>query len=325
MALPIYFQAIPFDKSLVTMALEAGVDAIIVEPERVSEVQALGRIPTLTPDDFTIFSISTKEEEEEAAQALRNGARVLVRQGWEIIPVENLLAVEKGELGVEVESASRAELASGILEKGVDFLVLLPEASREMGRIVGDLRLSEGYMELETAQVTEIRPVGPGHRVCLDTCSLLGTGQGVLVGNSSAFAFLVHAETEENPYVSSRPFRVNAGAVHSYIVRPGDRTSYLEELKGGDEALILDFQGNTSLTTVGRVKIEVRPLLLISARTDSGQGQVFVQNAETIRLVRPDGRPVSVVSLKEGDSVLCRTEKGGRHFGMKIKENIEER
>ncbi|NPC11864.1 3-dehydroquinate synthase II, partial [Shigella sonnei] len=50
-----------------------------------------------------------------------------------------------------------------------------------------------------------------------------------------------------------------------------------------------------------------------------------VQNAETIRLLTPEGRPVSVVSLKEGDEVLCRTEQGGRHFGMRITENIEER
>jgi 3-dehydroquinate synthase II len=38
----------------------------------------------------------------------------------------------------------------------------------------------------------------------------------MLVGNSSAFTFLVNAETESNPYVAPRPFRINAGAVHAY-------------------------------------------------------------------------------------------------------------
>jgi 3-dehydroquinate synthase class II len=53
-------------------------------------------------------------------------------------------------------------------------------------------------------------------------------------------------------------------------------------------------------------------------------GSVFLQNAETIRLVRPDGRPVSVVDLKVGDTVLCRTDAAGRHFGLRINEEIQE-
>jgi 3-dehydroquinate synthase II len=325
MPLPILVKAIPFDKSLVTAALEAGVDGVLVEPDKVQEVQGLGRIRTLTPQEMTLCSVGDKDQEETAAQALRQGDTVLLQQGWEIIPVENLLAEETGELGLEAASAYEARLAAGILEKGADFLVLLPEAAGELTHIVRDLRLSEGSMGLETARVKEIRPVGLGHRVCVDTCSLLRTGQGLLAGNSSAFTFLVNAETEDNPYVASRPFRINAGAVHSYLVLPGDRTRYLEELRAGDEALVVDAQGGTTLATVGRVKIEVRPLLLIAAQTDSGTGQIFLQNAETIRLVTPEGNPVSVVSLKEGDHILCRTEQGGRHFGMRITENIEER
>jgi 3-dehydroquinate synthase II len=135
----------------------------------------------------------------------------------------------------------------------------------------------------------------------------------------------VHAETESNPYVAARPFRVNAGAVHAYCVRPGDRTSYLEELAAGSEVLIVDATGKTSLATVGRVKVEVRPMLLICARTKDGrEGAVFLQNAETIRLTRPGGVPVSVVALQEGDEVLVRTDEAGRHFGMRICEEIKE-
>jgi 3-dehydroquinate synthase II len=157
---------------------------------------------------------------------------------------------------------------------------------------------------------------------------MLRRGQGMLVGNSSAFTFLVHAETESNPYVAARPFRVNAGAVHAYAQMPGDKTAYLEELAAGRDVLIVDAQGNTSLATVGRVKVEVRPMLLIKARVDGPEGpvegQVFLQNAETIRVVRADGSPVSVVTLKEGDEILCRTDAAGRHFGMRIKEDIKE-
>ena len=52
---------------------------------------------------------------------------------------------------------------------------------------------------------------------------------------------------------------------------------------------------------------------------------MFLQNAETIRLTAPDGTPVSVVTLKPGDKVLCRTDEAGRHFGMRIKEDIQEK
>ena len=41
-------------------------------------------------------------------------------------------------------------------------------------------------------------------------------------------------------------------------------------------------------------------------------------------MVRADGRPVSVVDLQVGDKVLCRTDQAGRHFGMRITEDIKE-
>ena len=110
------------------------------------------------------------------------------------------------------------------------------------------------------------------------------------------------------------------------MTRPGDRTSYAGELAPGDETLIVGADGQTSLVTVGRIKTEVRPMLYIRAEADAegGSGGVFLQNAETIRLVRADGTPVSVVDLRPGDRILCRLDEAGRHFGMRIRENIQE-
>lgn len=50
-------------------------------------------------------------------------------------------------------------------------------------------------------------------RVCVDLCSLLAPGEGMLVGNFARAAFLVHSECTESRYINSRPFRVNAGPV----------------------------------------------------------------------------------------------------------------
>jgi len=122
----------------------------------------------------------------------------------------------------------------------------------------------------------------------------------MLVGNSSAMTFLVNAETESNPYVAARPFRINAGAVHAYCQMPGDTTRYLEELTSGSEVLIAAHTGETKTAVVGRVKTEIRPMLLITAEVDGREGKVFLQNAETIRLVTPEGKPVSVVTAARG-------------------------
>ena len=319
----VLFSGVPFDKGEITLALESGVDAVIVERERVAEVQALSKIPVLAAEDQPYVLLSSKADEEEAVRLLAQGKDVILKEGWEIIPVENILA-QSERLAVEAASLDRARLAAGILERGVETVVVLPQAASDLKTIVRELKLSQGIMELETATITAVTSAGLGHRVCVDTMSLLKTGQGMLVGNSSAFTFLINAETESNPYVAPRPFRINAGAVHAYAAMPGDKTTYLDELKTGTEVLIVSADGSTTLATVGRCKVEIRPMLLIEAECNGKKGTLFLQNAETIRMVRADGRPVSVVDLKIGDKVLCRTDQAGRHFGMRITEEIKE-
>jgi len=164
-----------------------------------------------------------------------------------------------------------------------------------------------------------------GERVCVDTCSIMINGEGMLVGNTSSGFFLVHAETLVNPYVAPRPFRVNAGGVHAYLQVPGGKTAYLADLKAGDRVTLTHGNGACREATVGRIKIERRPLFLIEAECEGQHVSVILQNAETIRLVRPDYSAVSVTSLKPGDAILGRIESGGRHFGMAIDETIIEK
>jgi 3-dehydroquinate synthase II len=324
----IVFKAVPFQKKLVTLALESGVDAILTEGSKVEAVRALGRVEVLAEAEMPSLELPDKAAEEAATARLLKGEKIALAKGWEIIPVENILA-QAADVALECESLDRARLAAGILERGAQTIVVLPEAAAELKAIVAELKLSQGRLELSRAVVTAIEPAGLGHRVCVDTISMLRRGQGMLIGNSSAFTFLVHAETESNPYVAARPFRVNAGAVHAYAQLPGDKTCYLEELAAGREVLIVSADGSTSLATVGRVKVEVRPMLKISAEVAApdgckASGQVFLQNAETIRVTGVDGRPISVVALKPGDEILCRTDVAGRHFGMRICEDIKE-
>ena len=332
----IFFKALPFSKEEVTLALESGVDGLIVPDSRVESTKSLARCAVVGESSVAFIALEAKKDEEYAAELVLAGDRnqsgapemVVLARGWEVIPVENLLASAPA-VAVEAGNLAEAGLAGGILERGVDTLVLTAEALPDVKDIVAAFKFESGELPMTAARITRIVQAGMGHRVCVDTTSLLRTGQGMLVGNSAAFTFLVNAETEHNEYVAARPFRINAGGVHAYALMPHDRTSYLEELAAGSEVLIVDHTGRTSVATVGRVKIERRPMLLLEAEiknpgNEAVTGTVFLQNAETIRLVTPEGRAVSVVELKVGDSVLCRTDTAGRHFGMRIIEEIKE-
>jgi len=180
-------------------------------------------------------------------------------------------------------------------------------------------------LDLKEFVIEDVKKVSIGDRVCIDTITNMSIGEGMLIGNYSNAFFLVHSESIENPYVSPRPFRVNAGAVHAYVLLPDGKTKYLDELRTGDEVLIVDSKGNTKITSIGRIKLEKRPMLNITAMVEGKEVSVVLQNAETIRLTGIDGKPISVVNLKKGDKVLGYTEEGGRHFGYKIKETINEK
>jgi len=164
-----------------------------------------------------------------------------------------------------------------------------------------------------------------GDRVCLDTCTEMKPGQGMLIGNTSSGFLLVHAETIETPYVETRPFRVNAGAVHAYVLAPEGRTRYLSELAIGDPVLVVGYDGSVETAYLGRCKVEKRPMMLVEADVEGRMVSLVLQNAETIRLTRPDGSALSVAALKPGDVVLAHLAEGGRHFGMKVQETLTER
>ncbi|MCK4261845.1 3-dehydroquinate synthase II, partial [bacterium] len=103
------------------------------------------------------------------------------------------------------------------------------------------------------------------------------------------------------------------------------KTKYLSELKSGDETLIVNHQGRTQVAVVGRAKVERRPLLLVEGKVKKKKISLILQNAETIRLVNPEGKPISVVALKKGSLVLAYLEEPGRHFGIKIEETVVEK
>ncbi len=253
---------------------------------------------------------------------------ILVGTDWTVIQLENIIAdLQKVDVEIIAAVADKdgAKLALETLEHGTDGVVfeandfaLIKEIAQEVDNA------SRTKYELKTATLTNVKPLGSGDRVCVDTTDMMKPGEGMLIGSYSKSMFLVHSESLESEYVASRPFRVNAGPVQAYVMVPGNKTRYLSELVAGDEVLIVNTEGETRTAYVGRSKIERRPLILIEAEYKGNTIRTLLQNAETIRIVDAENNPLSVADAKPGDKVKVYIEKSARHFGIAIDETIIE-
>jgi len=321
-----------WNKDLVTTAIESGVDAVLVNRADIGKVKALGLISVIADaDDSDLklgrdvleITINSKKDEERVA-ALSKETAIVEGADWTIIPLENIIA-QGAKVVFPVTSREEAGVALTVLETGVWGILIRTNHPAVVKEIIALARGIGSQVTLQEFIIKDVQKVSMGDRVCIDTITDMKQGEGMLIGNYSNAFFLVHSESVENPYVEPRPFRVNAGAVHAYILMPGGKTKYLDELKTGDEVLIVNQQGASFVSTIGRLKIEKRPMLNIVAEAGGKDVSLILQNAETIRLTKPTGEPVSVVKLVKGDRVLGYTEEGGRHFGFKIKETINEK
>ncbi|PSP56596.1 3-dehydroquinate synthase II [Halobacteriales archaeon QS_1_67_19] len=290
--------------------------------------RAEGAYVRIFDEDYEAFA-------EQAAVAA--DYTVVVGEDWTIIPLENLIARigEETELIAGVTSAEEARTAFETLELGSDGVLLDADDPDEIRRTVEVRDEAERErLDLDWATVTAVERAGSADRVCVDTGSLMDHDEGMLVGSMSRGLFFVHAETAESPYVASRPFRVNAGAVHAYVRTAGGETKYLSELKSGDEVQVVDLDGNSREATVGRVKIEKRPMFRIEAEFESGEDgesgadrdrvETLLQNAETIKVATREGRK-AVTDLEAGDQLLVYREETARHFGEAVEESIIEK
>jgi len=280
-------------------------------------------------------SIVTITSPEDVSLAAKQTGLVLVdvsENDWSIIPAENLVAAsaERGGDVQFVACVKRSEEALEqleALETGVKGIVLKTEDTREvrlLAKVVEKMK-SRGRAkeQLEVAKVVSVKNCGTGDRACVDCSTNFKPGEGMLVGNFANGLFLVHSECISGEgYVNSRPFRVNAGAVHSYVQMPSGRTGYLSELKAGEVVLRVNAEGKSEEATVGRVKIERRSMVLVEAEKDGETYSCLLQNAETVRLICNDrGEAKSVADLRKGDEVLIKISKQARHTGIAIDED----
>lgn len=317
-----------------------GIKTVYVDPKSVPPKSKISTIYTSSAAKFVVlekdmqkikgkkigkrFKVLSNTDIEKIFSEAKKGLDFVIIEvaDWKIIPLENIIAkLHKIHTQIFALARTPEEVRKmfSILEIGVDAVIFEASSISEVKEAM--VYLGTSTFGLSKAQVIDIKEVGDGERVCVDTASMLHRGEGMLIGSRSNFLFLVHNESVGSSFTSPRPFRVNAGAVHCYTISPDGTTKYLSELETGSEVLVINGQGKARRATVGRSKIERRPMLMIKAQVGEEIGGIIAQDAETIRFVKPDGHLVSVTHLKKGDTVLVHTKGAtGRHFGMEVSD-----
>ena len=244
------------------------------------------------------------------------------------IPLEIVLAAAHGSAGriiTRVHDVEEAGIVFDVLEHGSDGIVL---AVSEPGQATALKKLSQGSMptlDLVELSVVGISHVGLGDRVCVDTCTYFAEDEGILVGSTSKGMVLTCSETHPLPYMPTRPFRVNAGAIMSYTLADHEHTRYLSELVAGATVLAVGADGRSRRVTVGRVKIETRPLLSIDAVAPSGEEvNLIVQDDWHVRILGPGATVLNSTGLRPGDRILGYLPGRERHVGYPIDELCHE-
>jgi 3-dehydroquinate synthase II len=247
--------------------------------------------------------------------------------GDRVIPLENAIAAggRRIELWVYARGPREVSGALGALERGAHRVIVGVRSPEEIDAIESVL---EGpfpaVLKWALVPVASVRAVGLGDRVLVDTTSLLEPSEGLLVGSAAGFLFHVASEAVGSPFSRPRPFRVNAGAAHSYVLMGDGTTRYLSELEPGDPVLVSRPGGPARPVRVGRVKIERRPLVIVTATVGDTSRTVFLQEAETVRLSAEAGR-VPTTELSVGTKIHGVNMPPARHLGRSVEETIIER
>ncbi|XP_077224856.1 3-dehydroquinate synthase isoform X2 [Tasmannia lanceolata] len=331
-------------KQVMTAAVERGWNTFIFmsrDRELANEWSSIALINPLFVEDDKLFNsenkrvatfseVSSPQQLQQLQPSDEQAENVVINLlDWQVIPAENIVAAFQGSqktVFAVAKTPSEAQVFLEALEQGLGGVVLKVEDVEAILELKDyfDRRNEVGnLLNLTEAIVTRVQMAGMGDRVCVDLCSLMRPGEGLLVGSFARGLFLVHSECLESNYIASRPFRVNAlnyggfelpfeasisskkfkdilkdlmlvaslqGPVHSYVAIPGGKTCYLSELQAGKEVIVVNQNGLQRTAIVGRVKIESRPLILVEAKKDSDYTDTYsilLQNAETVGLVHP--------------------------------------
>lgn len=302
----------------------------------------------------TVVNLENVQGQNQAMAALGSVEWILVSSSsWQMIPAENLIAAAQSsgtKLAFVCKDSSDVGGLARALELGVDALCVDAAAPVGLWEAVFKARAERRDSKCSTSAQSNAGPViitGScwrrqtsntilADRICVDLVQTLSTDEGCWVGSSAKTMALILSEAASSQFVPTRPFRVNAGPVHSYILMSDLTTKYLCELEPSDQVLVHNAStGKSRAVAVGRLKQEVRPCVLVELETDKGRhAQVILQQAETVRLGLEGGDFVRVTDLEASsgnadvnkkERVLLRITSSGTHVGKRYDGTVLER
>ncbi|MET8759892.1 3-dehydroquinate synthase II [Lentzea sp. NPDC004782] len=300
------------------------VDVVIVAPDEHGQPHELATAhPEVEFGQYVeIIDAATLDEACQSAQS--NHWSLLHFRDPTKIPLEIVIAAaadSSGKLITIAQDVTEAEIIFGVLEHGSDGVMLAPAMVGDTTALKAAADGTSPSLDLVELTITATEHVGMGERACVDTCTYFRKDEGILVGSHSKGMILCVSETHPLPYMPTRPFRVNAGAIHSYTLSAEGRTHYLSELKSGSKVMAVDTSGRSRMVTVGRVKIESRPLISVDAVAPDGRTvNLILQDDWHVRVLGPAGAVLNSTELKPGDTVLGYLPTQDRHVGYPINE-----
>src|SRR3989441_11660862 len=146
----------------------AGMDILVTS--RADHILSAKRNKTPVALEVTINDQKDLERISQALE-LRPDYLLINCPNWKIVPLENLIAEAKGrsKLLARTRSFDESRAALSTLELGADGIALSCHDTNEILK-TRDLVLGESEdIPLSTAQITRVKPIGTGARVCVDT------------------------------------------------------------------------------------------------------------------------------------------------------------
>ena len=298
-----------------------------------------------------VIDVSSPKGQKEGLAAIGTVDWILAEAtsdgNWKQIPAENLIANAKNggtKIAFTVEKQGDIIGLSKALELGVDALCIrsdVDETFWEAARAAATYSVSKSNkIEVNQGSKTDTTTTTLGSptiiegavcksdknavladRVCVDFVQMLKAEEGCWIGSSSQMLALVLSEAAVSNMAPSRPFRINGGPVHSYILMGDGTLKYLSELEAGDEVAVYNTSSSEEKpVAVGRLKVESRPCCIFNLLDESSgqQAQVLLQQAETVRLGLVDGDFVRATDLDTSHYVpgtLLRTAAAGADDG----------
>ena len=189
----LWINVVPYNKEIAIAALESGAEAVVLPDGDSGKVRQFGKIKTVEKNgdikpgiDVEFIDIAEKADEDKAAAVPTEKTVVVKMLDWTIIPIENLMARRGKNIMVQVENSEQAKLMVEILEKGVDGVLLNTTEVNEIKKTAEIIHGISEKVALVTATITNTKQLGMGDRACLDTCTQMTVGEGMLVGNTAA-------------------------------------------------------------------------------------------------------------------------------------------